>query len=96
MPIVDQNEIDRMLFALQLECARPSLRFRLLFNEAERNLLGAAFSTLSGQRQYNGMINELERRYGPKRGRNAGAHSQEVAATQKVCSETSRGPLGLD
>lgn len=76
MKIIDQTEIDRVLFALELECARPSLRFRLMFSEDERHLLGHAFSTLRGQRQYNHMMYELERRYGPNLGRNA-ANAEE-------------------
>lgn len=75
---MEQEEIDRMLFAMQLECARPSLRFRLMFSAQERSLLGAAFSTLYGQRQFNHMTRELERRYGPNIGRNTASEAQQA------------------
>lgn len=61
--MIDQNEFDRMLFDMLLECARPSWRFRLTFGKQERNLLQAAINTLRGQRQTNMLMNELDRRY---------------------------------
>jgi hypothetical protein len=86
MKIIDQNEIDRMLFALELECARPSLRFRALFNEDERHLLGHAFSTLRGQRQYNNTMRELERRYGPNLGRNSASGEVQQAGVPSAAA----------
>ncbi len=62
--IIDQDEIDAMLFSLTLECARPSLRFRLLFGAQERQLLGFAINTFMGQRKNNLLMHELSRRYG--------------------------------
>lgn len=60
----DQDETHAMLFSLTLECARPSWRFRFLFNARERQLLGFAINTFMGQRQNNLFMAELERRYG--------------------------------
>ena len=59
-----QEEIDAMLLDLTLKCARPSWKFRLLFNARERQLLGFAINTFMGQRQTNLIMNELDRRYG--------------------------------
>jgi hypothetical protein len=92
MNITDQAEIDRMLFALELECARPSVRFRDLFTENERHLLGHAFSTLRGQRQFNSMMNELERRYGPNLGRNAAGGNEAQQSGQAVCTNMTLAP----
>lgn len=62
---IERDETDTMLFDLVLECARPSWRFRLLFNASERRLLGFAINTFMGNRHHNQFMAELERRYGP-------------------------------
>ena len=62
MQLDTQDEIDRELFHMILECARPSWRFRAMFCKSERDLLQAAINTLMGARQSNKIMSEMDRR----------------------------------
>ena len=53
---MSQEEIDAMLLHLTLECARPSWRFKALFNAQERQMLGFAINTFMGVRQHNRVV----------------------------------------
>jgi len=60
---IERDETDTMLFNLVLECARPSWRFRVMFNARERQLLGFAINTFMGNRHHNQFMAELNGRF---------------------------------
>lgn len=79
------EEIDATLLHLVLECARPSLRFRLMFSASERQLIGFAVNTFMSKRQENHLMSELDRRYGQP---NVGRPTQAGANTTNAPSGT--------
>lgn len=89
MPMIDQDEVHATLFSLTLECARPSWRFRALFNAHERQLIGFAINTFMGERQKNFLMHELDRRY--LNHGNAGQATQAGAEQMVVGGRLAKG-----
>ena len=74
---IERDETDTMLFNLVLECARPSWRFRLMFNARERQLLGFAINTFMGNRHHNQFMAELNGRFPSNGPSNSPAPTQQ-------------------
>jgi hypothetical protein len=77
---IEQDKIDKQLLHLLLECARPSWRFRMMFDASERQMMQFAINTFMSKRSENLLMNELERRYGQGHFANVGGlHNQAQA-----------------